>query len=189
MSSRIRHLNVELTRRCNQRCFYCFNNSGGVSRTGELQLEAWLAILGDLRSKGLQSVHFTGGEPFLYERITELLEAAQLMGLSTSILSNGFRIAEVASRFQSIISLLAVAQISLDSMNPAVHNQRRGYFDAWVHSMSAIRALCEISVPVEVSCVVDDDNIRELPAIARFCDQLQCGLILRPLVAQGRASE
>jgi MoaA/NifB/PqqE/SkfB family radical SAM enzyme len=186
MKTHIRHVNIELTKRCNQRCFYCFNNSGGVSRTGELELDVWLGILQHLRSEGLSSVHFTGGEPFLYERIAELLAGAQAIGLSTSVLSNGFRVQELAARVPDVLARLAVSQISLDSMSPVIHNRRRGFQEAWNHAVTAIHAFRALSVSVEISCVVTEENAGELAAITRFCDQVGAGLILRPMISQGR---
>lgn len=188
MNTKIRHLNIEVTKRCNQRCFYCFNNSGLGSAASELTMERWLSILRALQLRGLESIHLTGGEPFAYKHAVELLDGAQAMGLSTSILSNGFRVEDLAGSFPEVFAKLAVAQISLDSMNEATHNLRRGYSRAWHDAVSAIRALRQLAVPVEVSCVVSETNAPDLLAVAEFCEENQAGLIVRPILAAGRAA-
>lgn len=188
MNTRIRHLNIEVTTRCNQRCFYCFNNSGLGSPASELTVERWLSILRVLQLRGLDSIHLTGGEPFAYKHAVELLEGAQAMGLYTSILSSGFRVENLARSFPDVFARLAVAQISLDSMNEATHNHRRGYSKAWHDAVSAIHALRQLAVPVEISCVVSETNLTDLEAVAEFCQTANAGLLIRPIIAAGRAA-
>ncbi len=188
INMKIRHLNIEVTKRCNQRCFYCFNNSGVGSAASELTLDRWLSLLHSLQHRGLESIHLTGGEPFIYKSAIGLLAGAQAMGLSTSILSNGFRVKELAGAFPGVFRRLTVAQISLDSMNEEKHNARRGYPRAWQDAVAAIRCLRELAVPVEVSCVVSQSNVSDLHAIADFCQTMDAGLIIRPMLAAGRAA-
>lgn len=188
MNTKIRHLNIEVTKQCNQRCFYCFNDSGVGSRANELSPERWLGILRALQQKGLESIHLTGGEPFAYKHAVQLLEGAQGMHLSTSILSNGFRMESLASAFPKVFRRLAVAQISLDSMNEETHNRRRGYPRAWQDAINAIRALRDLFVPVEVSCVVSETNLMDVQALADFCRTVDAGLIIRPILSAGRGA-
>jgi molybdenum cofactor biosynthesis enzyme MoaA len=61
----VTHFNLEITNLCNQRCLYCFNNSGAVERKGELPIESWERFLKRQAEQGLKSVHITGGEPFV----------------------------------------------------------------------------------------------------------------------------
>lgn len=188
MNTNIRHLNIEVTKRCNQRCFYCFNDSGVGSRANELSLERWVGILRALQQKGLESIHLTGGEPFAYKHAVQLLEGAQGMHLSTSILSNGFRMESLAGAFPNVFRRLAVAQISLDSMNEETHNRRRGYPRAWQDAINAILALRDLFVPVEVSCVVSETNLTDVQAVAEFCQRVDAALIIRPILAAGRGA-
>jgi len=188
MNTRIRHLNIEVTKRCNQRCFYCFNNSGLGSAASELTMERWLSILRALQLRGLDSVHLTGGEPFAYKNAVELLAGAQALNLSTSVLSNGLHVEELTSDFPNVFRKLTVAQISLDSMNEETHNLRRGYARAWSNAVTAIRALRQLSVSVEVSCVVSDTNLADLGGMAEFCQTVGAALLIRPIIPEGRAA-
>lgn len=188
MDTKIRHLNIEVTKKCNQRCFYCFNDSGIGSQATELSYERWLDILHELQQQGLQSIHLTGGEPFVYKNAVKLLAGAQAIGLSTSILSNGFRLEELTKTFPDVFRRLTVAQISLDSMNEDAHNIRRGYARAWQDAITAIRALRLLDVPVEVSCVVSDTNLADVGAVAGFCRSVGAALLIRPIIQNGRAA-
>jgi MoaA/NifB/PqqE/SkfB family radical SAM enzyme len=181
------HLNLEITRKCNQQCFYCFNNSTMSEKSGIISFETWQTILDMMHSSGLQSVHVTGGEPFIWSKTIDLLGYAQGIGLDTSILSNGFQIDNLAADHAHILSNLKVAQISLDAMGPALHDARRGTEGAWQQATNAIKSLRSLDVPVEVSCVVDDNNLNELIQVGQFTQSVGASLLVRPLVATGRA--
>ncbi|HDZ20149.1 hypothetical protein LCGC14_0017040 [marine sediment metagenome] len=185
---RMRHLNIEVTHRCNQRCFYCFNDSGPFRKGAELSPATWLRILRAMIPMGLQSVHITGGEPFLWDGTVELLRGAQSLGLSTSVLSNGTHIPELAKSESRLLSCLSVAQVSLDAMTAEVHDQRRGISGAWRQAMEAIYTFFSLGVPVEISTAVSDGNVSELPAIAELCESLSARFLVRPLTVAGRAS-
>lgn len=185
----IRHLNIEITSRCDQFCIYCFNGSGVRSQKSEMSLEQWTAAMGILAVRGLESVHLTGGEPFVSPHTIPMLREAQRLGLSTSILSNGHRISALAQLHPEMFKNLAVAQISLDSMDPVVHNARRGHHQAWNQAMEAIETLDALGVPLELSCTLDETNYGDVEELQRFAKGIGATLLLRPLVASGRAHD
>jgi len=182
----VRHANIEITNQCNQKCFYCFNNSGEAKKD-ELALDTWLKVLQIMKKWGLKSILVTGGEPFMRPGIMEFFAGAQALGLETSVLSNGFKIPEFAQTHKEIVKRLKVAQISLDAMNPNLHNKRRGVSGAWKQATDAIKTLNCLGVPIEISCTVSDENVNELKNIAMYCKAIDAKLLVRSLVNVGRA--
>lgn len=182
----IRHINIEVTKTCNQRCFYCFNNSQSSISNNALSVEEWSTLLEKAKDNGLKSVHLTGGEPFAYKRAIELINRCVDIGLETSILSNGLKIKNLSDKYPKIFSQLILAQISLDSLDQNLHNKRRGYHRAYTDAVSAIRSLHKLKVPIEISMSVDYQNINEINLMKDFAKQFSARLILRPLVQKGR---
>lgn len=78
--SGIRHVNAELTRACNLRCTYCFNDSG-KKMTGELDQEQWRKIIGVSKEQGAESILFTGGEVTLRSDADRIMAYAIENGL------------------------------------------------------------------------------------------------------------
>ena len=101
------------------------------------------------------------------------------MGLRTSILTNGLRVAKLARLYPHVFCNLDVGQVSLDSAEPEVHNRRRGHPCAWDDATSAICALRHMGVPVEVSCVFSEENVGTIPALAQLCKEMGASLLLR----------
>jgi MoaA/NifB/PqqE/SkfB family radical SAM enzyme len=186
--TRIAHLNIEVTRRCNQRCIYCFNDSGAHGADSRFLPAKWIQMLLALRRFGLSSVHVTGGEPFVWAGTIDLLAGAQQHGFLTSILSNGYRIPRLIVQHRRLFQELAVAQISLDSMRPEVHDARRGRLGAWAQAVAAIDALRALGVAVEISCTLNDENLPDVVPLAKYSRDIGARMIVRPMVPIGRAS-
>ena len=183
----IEHLNIEITKNCNQNCFYCFNDSGIVNSNKKLQTSKWIEIMKLLKDIGLKSVHFTGGEPFVHPDIIQILKGSLQLKLSTSILSNGYKLKEYVEKFPRILSKLSVAQISLDATRPDIHNYRRGYKNAWQDAIDAIFALDSLNIPVEISATIDNNTLNEIKYLVEFARTNNFKLVIRPLINTGRA--
>lgn len=187
--SSVKHFNLEITKKCNQKCFYCFNDSGYSKSSNELSLKEWKESISEISALGYKSVHITGGEPFLHPNIVDILKHSIEKGLSTTILSNGLKIANLSKLHPELFSKLSLAQISLDSMDKEMHNSRRGFRNAFDDAMNAIVALKKLNVPIEISTTVSKQNINHIFEIAEFCKEINASLILRPLISAGRANE
>lgn len=183
---KIEHVNIEVTKICNQSCSYCFNDSSPKSLNKSLSSEEWEKLLAIAKEKGLKSVHLTGGEPFTYKNIIQLIKICQNLDFETSILSNGFKISSYAVKYPEIFRRLKLAQISLDSLNEELNNKRRGYKKAYSDAISSIDALNHLGVPIEISMTIDAENINEIDEMIQFANKFKAKLILRPLILKGR---
>lgn len=68
---------LELTGKCDMSCLYC--HAGGKNNLtylkGELSHERWLEIIIECKDLGVKNFTITGGEPFLYKKWIEIIEA------------------------------------------------------------------------------------------------------------------
>ena len=108
---------------CNLACPHCFVQAGppGVA---ELQTNAWIAALADLRAGGVEEVTFTGGEVLCHPDWRELLETAHHLGLLVTILTNGTLWRE--EDVHSVAGLVSEVQVSLDGTNEEMNALVRG---------------------------------------------------------------
>lgn len=181
------HLNIEITGWCNQKCIYCFNNSQANNKHLVRDVEEWDNLLSILKNNGLNSIHITGGEPFGHPKILELLEVCLEQHLSTSILSNGFRIASLCKLRPELFSNLAKAQISLDTLDFELLRVRRGSAKAHRDALSAIYALRDLGVQLELSVVLDGETASSINKLIEFCHEIDANILLRHTEQTGRA--
>lgn len=162
-----RHLDVEITSRCNLRCRYCyyFNNPGVPYR--DLPTADWKRFFAELGECAVMDVTFQGGEPFLREDLRELIESVIENRMRFSILSNGTRITEEMAGFIAETGRCDTVQVSIDGSTADVHDAFRGTgsFDA---AVGGVRTLQQFGLPVSVRVTIHRRNVNDLDNIARF---------------------
>ncbi len=86
-----RAINFHLLRACNAHCRYCF--AGFPETPKRLSTSDAIEVMRRVRDGGGEKMNFVGGEPSLHPDIDQLVLAAKEMGFTTSIVSNGARLA------------------------------------------------------------------------------------------------
>jgi MoaA/NifB/PqqE/SkfB family radical SAM enzyme len=92
-----------LTRRCNARCRYCYqqNNDGVVYQ--DVPTQRWLDFFDELSRAKVLQVSLAGGEPLLRNDVLELIQGIAARRMRWVLLTNGCPVTpEVAQRFQQI---------------------------------------------------------------------------------------
>jgi MoaA/NifB/PqqE/SkfB family radical SAM enzyme len=167
---------AHVTYRCNLDCEMCcqhipelevrlpsFPASPG-DREGELSPDRWKAIIDDLdRSLPVRPfLHFSGGEPFLYARLLELMAHSRSRGFSTSVITNGWTLAEVAPELVRLgLDRINVSLDGPEEIHDAVRRKATSFRRA-VDGIRAVRAAREKAGSkrplVTINCTVTPRN-------------------------------
>ncbi len=139
---RMRRLELHITYTCPERCTFCSEDHrmeafhpfpvtfGRVTR-----------ILREQVQRGVESVHFTGGEPTIHARFVDILKLAKSLGLRTSIGTIGTRLVDSAFA-ASAMPWLDEALFSLHGPDAATHDAatgRPGSFDRVLRAVANAR--------------------------------------------------
>ena len=183
-----KHINFEITSKCNQKCIYCFNEYRRKN-INDLSFKEIENILIDLRKRDVKSMLFTGGEPFSRSDIVDILRLSIDMGFDTSVLSNGFKIQGLVKENKSIFQSLDKIQISLDTLDKKKLNEIRGYNKAYDDSISALKELVKYNIDnIEISSVFNRKNKQDILEIAKFAFDNKIKLIVRNLYSELKKS-
>ncbi len=87
--SRPNFAQIELTRNCNFKCKFCFENCDSSSKYEDKSPEMWKKVIDDLYELGLKKIHFSGGENFLYPHFLEIVKYSKEKGFVNLINTNG----------------------------------------------------------------------------------------------------
>ena len=170
------HLHV--TKRCNLRCKYC-----GVRKNPkpkELSKEDFIRIINILDRMGVVQISFTGGESLLNPDIFDLIKYANKRGFWTQITSNGTMPQHMYRRLlETKIDLIS---ISLDSLKKEVHNAQRGHFDEVIKNLKFLAKNKAKGQSINISAMVTEKNIKELPEIVSFAKSLGINIFLSPVM-------
>ncbi len=170
--------NYYLTERCNATCGFCaFGDHARYAASRHAATEDVLRNLPALRKLGVRFVDFTGGEPLLHPDLPEILRAARLAGLRTSVTTNGLLYPKRAEALRGRVDLL---HFSLDAASAKLHDAMRGVpcFDAVMESISAARALGEFP---DILFTVTEENAGEMEGVHALCARHGLVMLLNPI--------
>lgn len=164
-------LEVRLDWRCNAKCKFC-----GVwkySREDMLSVDRWRTIFAELADFGLAHVLFTGGEPLLYPNFLDIIQGVDDLGVQTAIITNGSLLDERRVRRLSALRHLKQITVSLDSADPAVHDEvrkMRGLFKRATRGMALLRDLSPhtrlvVNTVVSASTAASVSDLLTLPVL------------------------
>lgn len=157
-------LHLGLSYACNMRCKHCFV----CKKKDNLSTQIIKEVLTTLaRDYGLFIVYYTYGEPLLARNFYETVNIANDLGLVQILMSNGTLIdrAEAQKLKQSNISQV---YISIDSINPKLHDYNRAYEGAHQKAINAIGFLAEAGVKVGIATTLTDSNVNEIEELWEF---------------------
>ena len=117
-------IEVEITKRCNLNCAYCFED--GISK--EPSLGYLSGLFREFVNDGRTFLHLSGGEPTMREDLPEIVGAAKKAGMQyIQLNSNGLRLAENESLVKALVEAgLSFVFLQFDGTNDEIYLKTRG---------------------------------------------------------------
>jgi len=158
-----------LTRQCNLRCGHCYIDAGYPPLPHvELTLEEGFRLIDDIASVNLDTILvLTGGEPLLYKHTLDYAGYASKKGLMVVIGTNGILLDDRMVR-RLMDSGVSGVGISLDSIDPSIHDTFRGYPGAWRQAVEAIERCRRHGLPFQVHHSVMSFNWADVWEMVEF---------------------
>lgn len=161
----LRHLDIELTERCNNNCIHCYINlpaDDAAAMEKELSSAEIKKILEEAASLGCLSVRFTGGEPLLREDFEELYLSARKLGLKVLLFTNATLITPHLANLFVRIPPLEKIEVTVYGMKPRSYEavtRTPGSFEA---ARRGIDLLLENKIPFAVKSALLPSNKNEM---------------------------
>ena len=162
-----RHVDLEITSRCNLRCRYCYYFDNPAVQYHDLPTDEWLQFFDELGRCAVMDVTLQGGEPFIHKDLTTLIEGIVRNRMRFSILSNGALIDNEIAEFLSGTGRCDYVQVSIDGSSSKTHDACRGE-GSFASAVQGIRILQRNKVPVAVRVTIHRHNVYDLENIARL---------------------
>ena len=170
---------------CNLKCDHCHNwRNHEPDRT--LNIEDRKEIIEELHDWLGEdfTLILNGGEPFMYHGIIELINKASKNGIKTSLTSNGTLINKELSN-KIIESELNFLSISLDSLEPEIHDKTRGVKGSNKRARKGIHNLKEEKehLPkIYINTIIMKENLEEIPKLINWVEKMGLkGITFQPI--------
>lgn len=108
-------VSFHLVKPCNMGCKFCYATFQDFRVGKQLTLEECCKIVDKLHQAGVKKITFAGGEPMLFKELDLLIIYTKLLGITTSIITNGSLLTR--EWLQNMIPYLDWIGISIDSTN------------------------------------------------------------------------
>ena len=162
-----RTLDIEITARCNLRCSYCYFFNNPAVEYRDLSTDEWIKFFDELGMLGVKDVTLAGGEPFIREDLSTLIEGIVRNRMRFSILSNGTLINDEIAAFITRTGRCDNIQVSVDGSCASAHDSCRGK-GSFDDAICGIRTLQRHRVNVAVRVTIHHHNVDDLENIAHF---------------------
>lgn len=177
-------IHIHPTRRCNLACRHCYSTSGPGIRH-ELAVGPLNPFLEYTFENGFNIVSISGGEPFLYGQLKDLLKAAKRIGYLTQVATNGMLLK--SAKNQECLEYLDLIAVSLDGFADQ-HDQIRCLNGAFEKTVQGIEFLKSIGKDFGIIHTVTNQSWPILIRLADFAFDKGAKLFqLHPLEYYGRA--
>ncbi len=185
-------LELEFSKRCNLRCVYCYSNAGEELKD-EMTKEEILDVIDQADSLGAKKIILLGGgEPFMFEGITDVVKHINQKGLEQTIFTNGAYITRDMARFlfQHNVSVI----VKHNSFNQRVQDSLAGVEGSYNSIQAAIANLTDTGYPKDtrqlgIQTVIVKQNIKEIPSMWKWARKRGIIPYFEALTLQGRAKK
>jgi radical SAM protein with 4Fe4S-binding SPASM domain len=153
-----------LTYRCNLKCSHCY----ALYRRDrdEFTLDEIKALAKELYEAGSAAVVYSHGENMIRKDFHEAAAAFRDLAFYQTLMLNGFYVRDRTDAQRLAEAGVNRTMISVDSVDPQVHDRVRGRDGAFGRAMSAIELLLGSDVEtVGFSCTIDRHNYGAIPDI------------------------
>ncbi|CDM64134.1 radical SAM protein [Pyrinomonas methylaliphatogenes] len=162
----------ETTLHCNMKCVYCAIWQNQLPEQRAVR-ERIFKRMDEAAEIGVFAWSFSGGEPLLNPNMPDYIEYAARKGFYTSMPTNGLAL----KKYAEACAKLDLLEISIDTLDREKFARRRGLdgLPTILDGLDYLLGKYEHNT-IQINAAVDLDNLDDLPALARFCEER--GLIL-----------
>jgi radical SAM protein with 4Fe4S-binding SPASM domain len=163
-------LAVNLTKRCNLGCAHCYldasTQKNGVP--GEMTTEEVCAVLDEVAQLDYGTmIVLTGGEPLMRPDLEDIISHGAGLNLPMVVGTNGMMLTDQRTQSLKEAGVLGLG-ISVDSLDPDLHDRFRGMSGAWAKTMAGIDACKRHGLTFQIHFSITKDNSHELSGMISF---------------------
>ncbi|MBQ8060075.1 MAG: PqqD family peptide modification chaperone [Prevotella sp.] len=169
---RLAGLQFELTSRCNERCIHCYIPNGKKNTGFDMTFDRFRYIVDQYAEMGGICVTLSGGEALMNKDILRIMRYCREKDLQMSLLTNLISLKDEQIPVLKEVNL-SLVQVSLYSMDAAIHDTITTVKGSFEKTKAAIEKLHAADIPVQISCPVMRANKDSYNDVMRYADSLR----------------
>ena len=162
----ITNVMFELTYNCSEKCIHCYNIGASRndqeksyrSKTTSLEVNDYKRIIDELYNEGLTKVLLSGGDPFSYSGVWEIIDYLYKKDIAFDIFSNGLgivgKVKKLANYYPHRVCLSIYSELDKD------HDRITRVKGSLRKTMLVLDDLSQLSIPMTIKCCVMKTNLK-----------------------------
>lgn len=192
----LKEISIEIIRKCPNNCLHCSSLSNRVC-TEQLPYDKFGEVISDAKELGAKVICLSGGEPFLHDRITDMVRLVSEYGMDCYIYTSGIVLDQhnqptpIPPEILKQISGYAAKLIfNIEAGTEQTYDRLMGTKNCFKKMQQSAIHAAEAGLCTEAHFVPMRVNVNEINEAALLCKRIQISKIsfLR-LVLHGRAKE
>ena len=174
---------IELLAKCNLKCRHCSNATQNVNL--ELPLSEVKKIVDQLTMYGIKTVVLSGGEPFLYQSIEEVVDYIGSKDIQVQINTNGVLLSEHMAWLEKYKQLVKL-QVSMDGYDSETYEfiRRSPSFENVVKNVVNATTL---GIRIELKSMLSKKNVSHYNLFQKLSQEIGIHISYGYIARQGRA--
>lgn len=192
----LREISIEIIRKCPNNCLHCSSLSNRAC-TERLPYDKFMEVVSDAKKLGAKTICLSGGEPFLHNRIIDMIRLVSEYGMDCYVYTSGIVLDSLdqpmpipTETLKQISGYAAKLIFNIEAGTEQTYDRIMGTKCCFkkMHQ-SAVRAASE-GLCTEAHFVPMKINMGEMNEAVRLCEEIQISkLSFLRLVLHGRAKE
>lgn len=162
----------EVTHACAFACVHCRADAQRQRHPDELSTEQARKLIDRMADFGHPILIFTGGDPMMRPDLVELIEYATRKGLRCSLTPTATGLPTLDKLRDVKKAGIRRIALSLDSSDPAIHDQFRKVKGSWKRTMNILHNAQEVGMSVQVNTTVTKFNLDTLRQMVPFIEEV-----------------
>jgi MoaA/NifB/PqqE/SkfB family radical SAM enzyme len=181
-----RTIQIHPTRKCNLACLHCYSYSA-PNHKEMLDINSLKRFLKFAYDEGFNNIAISGGEPFLYENLGNLLSWTKDLGYNNTLATNGMLLK--SRKNQDILPYIDLLAVSIDGKE-AWHDVIRAQKGAFQKMLEGVEILKQHGKKFGFIHTITEQSWEDLIWLGEFSYHHGAKLLqLHPLENEGRAKE
>jgi radical SAM protein with 4Fe4S-binding SPASM domain len=166
----LKQIRIEVTKRCNLKCDYCYNQ--GAQSESELNYKIIMDLVAQAAAMNVKTISFTGGEPFLrFELLSKVIPEIVGLGMKCGIITNGTLIDDdIADKLES--TKVSWVRFSIEGHDQNEHEIEMCRGDSFSKIVKSMVLLKKRGINIKVRTTVSKANYENLDGIFAFCEKM-----------------
>lgn len=149
---------------CQLQCRHCLR---GDASGQHLSFEVMEKAVAGAKKYGIESIHLTGGEPFLYKNLAEALELVRREDLAVTFSTNGLLLPSHRELLRAYRKQIRILSVSAESARRDIYERIRG--EGHFSQLLAVFQFCrKEDLPFGILCCLNKLNSADIVNIVRF---------------------